>query len=188
MSLTPLTSASAVIQMHAWAALLALAVGVYILIRPKGSIAHRWMGRFWLMAMLVAVLSSFFIHELRTWGPWSPIHILSLITLILMVRAYQAIRQRRVPLHAELMKSAFYNALLLATFFTFLPGRIMHEVVFGPSGAKNAYAAIPLWAWILIGVALVMGGRHLLALWSRKRLSAKKAGRDLHASTKHISS
>src|SRR3546814_19870784 len=106
-----------------------------VLWRRKGTPAHRWSGRIWLIIMLVTVGSSFFIHELRTWGPWSPIHVLSVVTLILMLRAYVAIRKRQVVLHTELMKATYYNALLLATFFTFMPGRIMHEVVFGAAPA-----------------------------------------------------
>ncbi|MBV6305921.1 DUF2306 domain-containing protein [Candidimonas humi] len=174
MSLAPLTSASAVIQVHAWAAIFALALGVVVLARRKGTPSHRWSGRIWAAAMLVAVLSSFFIHELRTWGQWSPIHILSVITLVLLVRAYVAIRQRKVQLHAELMKATFYNALLLATFFTFLPGRIMHDVVFGPS--PEAAGAVPMWVWIVGGVVVVMGGRHLAAKWHRKTRAAAGAG------------
>lgn len=176
MSLIPLTSASAVIQLHAWTAIVALGLGVYMMLRRKGTVAHRWVGRFWLVIMLVTVVSSFFIHDLRTWGPWSPIHILSLITLILLLRAYQAIRQRKVMQHAELMKSAFYNALLLATFFTFLPGRIMHDVVFGPSVASDIDPAMPLWAWIVIGVALVVGGRHTISALNKRRHSPRAQG------------
>lgn len=168
MSLSPLTSASAVIQIHAWAAMLALVLGIAMLARKKGTPSHRWSGRIWAMAMLLAVLSSFFIHELRTWGAWSPIHVLSVITLVLLARAYAAIRQRKVQLHAELMKATFYNALLLATFFTFLPGRIMHDVVFGPSPASGAGNPVPLWVWIVGGVILVVGGRHLAARWRRQ--------------------
>src|SRR5690606_2796460 len=162
MSLAPLNAASTVVQIHAWSAIFALVVGVVMMLRTKGSSAHRWTGRCWLIAMLTAVLSSLFIHELRTWGAWSPIHILSLITLVLLVRAYWAIRRGKVLQHAGLMKSAFYNALLLATFFTFLPGRIMHQVVFGVSTADASQQAVPLWVWILIGVALVSGGRYVL--------------------------
>ncbi len=169
MSLAPLTSASTVIQLHTWTAILALVLGIWVLTRPKGNTPHRWTGRFWLVLMLAAVLSSFFIHELRMWGPWSPIHILSVITLALLVRAYLAIRQRKVALHAGLMKAAFYNALLVATFFTFLPGRIMHDVVFGPSPAAETAPAVPLWIWIVAGVILVVGGRQLAARRSRKR-------------------
>lgn len=163
MNLEPLSSASVVIQVHAWAAILALMLGVLMLARPKGTQLHRWIGRCWLTVMLLVVLSSFFIHELHTWGPWSPIHILSLITLVLMVRAYRAIRRRNIAVHAELMKAAFYNALLLATFFTFLPGRIMYEVVFGRPADTAVSALIPLWVWILVGVVVVTGGRRMVA-------------------------
>jgi len=169
MSLEPLNSASATIQVHAWAAILALLFGVVMLVRAKGTVVHRRLGRYWLVAMLVTVISSFFIHELRIWGPWSPIHVLSLITLVLMLRAWVAIRQRKVALHADLMKSAFYNALLLATFFTFLPGRIMHEVVFGPAPEGMPQGAVPMWAWIVIGVVAVLGGRHAWAMWRKRR-------------------
>ncbi|TEA78138.1 hypothetical protein [Allopusillimonas ginsengisoli] len=80
------------------------------------------------------------------------------------------------------MKSAFYNALLLAIFFTVLPGRIMHDVVFGVSTADASQQAVPLWAWILIGVALVSGGRYVLTrsngklLWIRLSRSDKDSG------------
>lgn len=176
MSLVPLTSASAVIQLHAWAAMLALVLGAAMMLGRKGTRIHRWIGRVWVVGMLASVLSSFFIHELRTWGPWSPIHLLSVITVVLVVRAYRAIRQRKVQLHAEIMKVAFYNALLLATFFTFLPGRIMHEVVFGPSADASSAGAIPQWVWITIGVVGVTGGRHLWMLLARKSAAAGSVG------------
>lgn len=87
-----------------------------------------------------------------------------------MVRAYLAIRQRKVALHAELMKAAYYNALLLATFFTFMPGRIMYQVVFGaPSASIDAeYTTVPLWVWIVLGVIVVAGGRHLAERWQKQ--------------------
>jgi uncharacterized membrane protein len=169
MSLEPLDTASPVIQIHAWAAIFALVLGVGVLWRRKGTPSHRWSGRVWLVAMLVTVLSSFFIHQLRTWGPWSPIHILSLVTLYLMVRAYVAIRRRKIVLHSELMKATYYNALLLATFFTFMPGRIMHEVVFGASPASSAYQVVPLWVWIVGGVIVVFGARYFASRLGRRR-------------------
>jgi len=168
MSLAPLASASAVIQVHAWAAMFALALGVVVLARRKGTRGHRWSGRIWVAAMLIAVLSSFAIHESRTWGSWSPIHILSVTTLVLLILACVAIRQRKVQRHAELMKAAFYNALLLAAVFTFLPGRIMHDVVFGPAPETGTGSTVPIWVWVVSGVLVVVGGRHLAARWRRK--------------------
>jgi uncharacterized membrane protein len=40
-------------------------------------------------------------------------------------------RHRRVVKHRNAMISIFLGALLIAGFFTFLPGRIMHAVAFG---------------------------------------------------------
>ncbi len=151
-------------------------LGAGVLWRRKGTPSHRWSGRVWLVVMLITVLSSFFIHEIRTWGPWSPIHILSLVTLVLMARAYVAIRQRKILLHRELMKATYYNALLLATFFTFLPGRIMHEVVFGASPASAGNATVPLWVWIVLGVVVAVGGRHLAEKWGKQARAGSPGG------------
>ena len=83
MSLAPLFAAPAVIQLHAFAALGAFALGVVQLSAPKGTIPHRLFGWVWAGLMLAVVVSSFFIHTIRLWGPWSPIHLLSLFTLII---------------------------------------------------------------------------------------------------------
>lgn len=171
MSLEPLTSASAVIQIHAWTAIVGVLLGAVVLWQRKGTRPHRFLGRVWFIAMLVAVGTSFFIHVLRTWGAWSPIHVLSVVTLALMARAYIAIRKRHVPLHNKLMKACYYNALLLAAFFTFMPGRIMYEVVFGTSTAK-VNNTVPLWVWIVLGVLLVLGSRKLIEY----RLTKRKLG------------
>lgn len=169
MSLAPLNSASGVIQIHAWVAIFSLFLGALVLWRRKGTSSHRWYGRVWLIAMLATAGTSFFIHELRTWGIWSAIHILSLITLVLMIRAYVAIRQRKIKRHADLIKSTYYNALLLATFFTFMPGRIMHEVVFGQTTGPQSEPIFPLWIWIVAGVVLVVGGRAFAQYWWAQR-------------------
>src|SRR5690606_3010429 len=173
MSLEPLTSAAPVIQVHAWTAIAAVVLGAIVLLRKKGDAWHRWTGRCWLAVMLATVLSSFFIHELRTWGAWSPIHILSAVTLFLLARAYQAIRKRNVTRHADLMKTAFFNALLLAGFFTFLPGRIMYAVVFGPPSPDSAISGTLMWALIIGAVIIVSGWRHVGAL-------AKRLGKPAH--------
>ncbi|WP_081745666.1 DUF2306 domain-containing protein [Bordetella petrii] len=179
MSLEPLTSAAPVIQVHAWAAIAAVALGAIVLLRKKGDAWHRWTGRCWLAVMLVTVLSSFFIHELRTWGAWSPIHILSVVTLFLLVRAYQAIRKRNVTRHAHLMKTAFFNALLLAGFFTFLPGRIMYAVVFGPPASDASMSATLMWTLIIGAVIVVSGWRHAPAL-------IRRLGKPAHAPQRRL--
>ena len=132
MTLAPLLAAPAVIQLHAFAALAAFALGVVQLSAPKGTIPHRVFGWIWATLMLTVVLSSFFIHTIRLWGPWSPIHLISIFTLIMLPLAVLRARRHQVEHHRRAMTGLFAGALVIAGIFTFLPGRIMHEVLFGP--------------------------------------------------------
>ena len=75
MTLAPLLSASPAIKLHAFAAMAAFALGVVQLSAPKGTRVHRTVGWLWVVLMLIVSISAFWIHELRLWGPWSPIHL-----------------------------------------------------------------------------------------------------------------
>jgi len=130
MTLAPLLAAPAVIQLHAFAALAAFALGAVQLATPKGTIPHRLFGWLWAALMLAIVLSSFFIHTIRVWGPWSPIHLLSVSTLVMLPLAVLQARRHQVAQHRRAMISLFVGALVIAGIFTLLPGRIMHAVVF----------------------------------------------------------
>ncbi len=132
MTLAPLLAAPAVIQWHAFAALGAFALGAVQLAAPKGTIPHRLFGWIWATLMFTVVISSFFIHQIRLWGPWSPIHLLSLFTLIMLPLAVLRARRHEVERHRRAMTSMFVGALVIAGAFALLPGRIMHDVVFGP--------------------------------------------------------
>jgi uncharacterized membrane protein len=132
MTLAPLLAASPAIQLHAFAALAAFALGAVQLAAPKGTIPHRLFGWLWAGLMLTVVISSFFIHEIRLWGPWSPIHLLSVFTLIMLPLAVWAARRHDVRRHQRAMVGLFAGALAIAGIFTFMPGRIMHAVLFGP--------------------------------------------------------
>jgi uncharacterized membrane protein len=131
MNLAPLLAAPLVIQIHAFAALGAFALGALQLAAPKGTIPHRAVGWIWAGLMLAVVLSSFFIHTIRLLGPFSPIHLLSIFTLAMLPLAVWRARQHDVRKHRRAMLGLFVGALVIAGVFTFLPGRIMHAVVFG---------------------------------------------------------
>ncbi len=131
MSLSPLLAAARVIQLHAVAAIAAFALGLGQLVALKGTRAHRFAGWIWAGLMLVVAVSSLWIHELRVWGPWSPIHLLSLLVIATVPAAVFAARRHEVARHRRAMIQLFVFALVLAGAFTLLPGRIMHAVVFG---------------------------------------------------------
>jgi uncharacterized membrane protein len=132
MSLAPLLQASPAIQLHAFAALAAFVLGLIQLAAPKGTLPHRALGWVWVTLMVAVGISAFFIHEIRLWGPWSPIHLLAIFTLVMLPIAVVHARRHAVERHRWAMVSIFAGALVVAGLFTLLPGRIMHAVAFGP--------------------------------------------------------
>ena len=128
----PLLNAPPVIQLHAVAAMAAFALGVVQLSAAKGTLPHRTLGWIWVTLMVVVSITAFFIHEIRLWGPWSPIHLLAIFTLVTLPLAVWHARRHAVAKHRTTMIGIFTGALVIAGLFTFVPGRIMHAVVFGP--------------------------------------------------------
>ena len=131
MTLAPLLNASPAIQVHAFAAMGAFALGLVQLAAPKGTLPHRTLGFIWVALMAIVCLTSFFIHQIRIWGVWSPIHLLSIFTLTMLPFAVWQAHRHHVEPHRKVMIGIFSGALVVAGIFTFLPGRIMHAVLFG---------------------------------------------------------
>ena len=132
MTLAPLLDASPVIQVHALAAMSALGLGIMQLAAPKGTLPHRTIGWTWVALMALLAVSSFWIHTIRLFGPFSPIHLLSIFTLVMLPIAVLRAHRHQVPQHRKAMIGLFVGALLVAGLFTFVPGRIMYKVAFGP--------------------------------------------------------
>ena len=131
MTLAPLLNASPVIQVHAFAAMSALVLGIVQLAAPKGTLPHRTVGWVWVTLMTVIAVSSFWIHTIRLVGPFSPIHLLSIFTLVMLPIAVLHAHRHHVAQHRKTMIGIFVGALVIAGLFTFVPGRIMYKVAFG---------------------------------------------------------
>lgn len=149
MTLAPLEHASFAIQLHVATAVLAFLLGGVVLFRTKGDRAHRMAGKVWVVLMLAVALTSFFIHTIRLVGPWSPIHLLSIITLWSLYSGVRAVRRKRISEHRRTMQSLYLGALVIAGGFSFLPGRIMHEVFFG---GQNPWVGVIFLAAIAVFV------------------------------------
>lgn len=131
MSLAPLLDAAPAIPFHAFAAMTAFVLGLVQFAAPKGTLPHRTLGWIWVALMVVVAVSSFWIHQIRLFGPWRPIHLLSIFTPIMLVVGVLYARRHNVRGHRITMISIFAGALVVAGLFTFVPGRIMHAVIFG---------------------------------------------------------
>jgi len=116
---------------HALAAFAAVIIGAIQLWMRKGGRVHRIMGYIWVALMAIVALSSFFIHEIRLIGAFSPIHLLSIFTLWSLYMAIRTAKDRRINAHRRWMQNLYVMALLITAAFTFLPGRTMHMVLFG---------------------------------------------------------
>ena len=120
------------ILFHIATAAVAAILGPFILFRRKGDHIHKVTGRIWAGLMIVTAISSAFI---RTPGAgiagtgFSYIHVFTVWTLINIPLGIWAIRQKRVAMHRGMM-TGLYLGLLIAGGFTFIPGRLLGNLVF----------------------------------------------------------
>src|ERR1700761_9463393 len=131
MTLAPLLDAAPQIPLHAFAAMAAFVLGLVQFAAPKGTLPHRTIGWIWVVLMIAVAASSFWIHQIRLVGPFSPIHLLSIFVLVIVPIGVWRAHRHDVSGHRKTMVLTFIGALVIAGLFTLLPGRIMHAVVFG---------------------------------------------------------
>ncbi|RKE84233.1 DUF2306 domain-containing protein [Rhizobium sp. AG855] len=165
MSLSLLLQASPAIQIHVAAAVSALLLGTYLLVATKGTTTHKSLGRIWIGIMVVTSFSSFFIHSLRLVYGFSPIHLLSVLTLVGSWQAVAAARAGRIAEHRRHVGNLYSLALLTAGAFTLLPGRLMHKLLFG-EGQGQVHL-------LVIGMVLVLV---VFFQWWLRRDSRRRSG------------
>lgn len=119
------------IPIHAIIAIAAIIIGGLQLSLKKGTSLHKFMGRVWVGLMLIVSFTSFFIHELNIWGKYSPIHLLSIWTIIAVVLGVYFARIGNIKRHKIFMVWTYWLALVLTGLFTFYPGRVMNIMLFG---------------------------------------------------------
>ena len=119
------------IPTHAIAAMIAIVIGAIQLLMKKGTHIHRLLGWVWIGLLIIVCVTSFFIYEIKLWGNYSPIHLLSVFTLFSLGGSVYYAQNGMIKQHRISMISIYFLALILTGFFTLLPGRIMNEVLFG---------------------------------------------------------
>ena len=109
--------------------------------------------------MVVVAVSAFWINYIRSWGPFSPLHLLSVVTLTSLMTGIGALRvmadrRRAVALHRQTMTTLYASALVIPGAFTLLPGRLLGRTLFPAD-----------WPWLnyaVMGVMIAAGVTILL--------------------------
>ena len=150
MSLTPLLEAGFVIQTHAISATVAVLLGPIIFYGRKGTPLHKRLGKIWALAMAFAIASSAFIWQIRLVGPFSPIHILTVLGTWGLISGIDHARKGRIAAHEATIKSLYFWGLGVAGVFTFFPGRVMSRMVFPQYETEGFYLMLGLFLAVLL--------------------------------------
>ena len=114
---------------HLAAVVPAIAIGVIQLASKKGSRPHKVLGWIWVLSMVVAAVSSFWIRELRKGAGFSVIHLLSIWVLVSLTCAIWFIRRGNVRAHQRFMVGTLLG-LAGAGIGAVMPGRFLGQLLF----------------------------------------------------------
>ncbi|MFK3665393.1 DUF2306 domain-containing protein [Ochrobactrum soli] len=137
MNFAPLLQAPLAVQLHVATVVPAALLGAFILLRKKGTRRHKYLGRIWMVLMVVTAMTSFFIHQINLLWGFSPIHILSVLVIAGCIRSVIAARQGDIVIHRRITRRVYFLGIIGAGLFAFMPGRIMNAVVFTDMSASS---------------------------------------------------
>ena len=131
MNLSLIAQAPLAVKIHLVTVIPAFFIGTWLIFfSTKGATIHRALGVLYLTLMTVTAITTFFVRVLDS-GKLSLIHLFIPLTLGGVIVTTVALRQGNIARHKRSMIGLYVGALLVAGGFTFLPGRLMHEVFFG---------------------------------------------------------
>jgi uncharacterized membrane protein len=118
------------VKIHLVTVIPAFFIGTWLIFfSTKGARVHRGLGVFYLALMTITAITALFIRVIDP-GHLSLIHLFVPLTLVGVTSTIVALKRRNIAGHKRSMIGLYVGALLIAGGFTFLPGRLMHEVFF----------------------------------------------------------
>lgn len=121
------------IVLHISTVLPAIPLGGYLLLAPKGTKWHKYLGKAWVALMVTTALSAVFIR----WDGglnfgFSVIHIFVPMTLWASFKLIRAARRGDMKTHKKEILGLYLGALMIPGMASMaLPGRLMHVWLFG---------------------------------------------------------
>lgn len=144
-----LFNAPIAVQIHVAGAVPALLLTPLVLWRPRRDRLHRLAGYGWVLAMAVTAISSFWITGFGVVGPFSPIHLLSVLTIFGLVTGVRAAIRKDMRGHRAAMTNMSWG-LAAAGLLNFLPGRLTNRIVLDGAG-WDGFAAVVVLAVLAAG-------------------------------------
>jgi uncharacterized membrane protein len=118
---------------HLATVLPAFIIGTYMMVRRKGTPAHRLLGKLYMVLMLLTAAFTLFMPALvgPTWlGHFGFIHLFSASVFYSVPAAYFAARRHNVNVHKGNMIGLYVGGLLIAGSFALMPGRLLNTWLF----------------------------------------------------------
>ena len=150
MTFEPLLNAPFAVQFHVATVLPAAVLGAILLGSPKGTPAHRLLGKIWLVLMVLTSFSTFFIHGLNVVGGFSPIHLLSIYVILGSVRAIQTARHGNIRAHRAHVAGMYFGGIVVAGLFTLVPHRVMGAMIFDATSGFTSGLAVAVVSVVLV--------------------------------------
>jgi uncharacterized membrane protein len=118
---------------HLATVLPAFVIGTYMMVRRKGTPAHRLLGKLYMLLMLITAGITLFMPAIvgpKLFGHFGFIHLFSVLVFVSVPKAYLAARSHNISAHKHSMIGLYIGGLLIAGSFAFMPGRLLNTWLF----------------------------------------------------------
>ena len=166
MNIEPLFQLPVAIQIHVLSAMIAFVLGPVALWRKRRDSLHKITGYAWVSSMATVAVSSFWISGFQVFGPFSPIHGLSVFVLWSLFDSVRLARRGNIAGHKEAMQSLYLWAVCITGLLTLVPDRFLGKYVFGTTRDFGLAAILATIAILLLSYY----GTRVLPLGKVKRL------------------
>jgi uncharacterized membrane protein len=118
---------------HLVTAVAAFVLGLFMLLRRKGTYSHRLLGWIWVALMGSTALASTFIRDYKlpnVYG-YTPIHLFTVTVAVMLPLGIWYVKRGRIEGHRKTMQRMYLGACVIAGLFTLLPGRFLGSLLWG---------------------------------------------------------
>lgn len=109
-------------------------IGMVIFFKKKGTTFHKQFGRVYMVLMLSTAILTLFMPATigkQFLGHFGYIHLFSVMVLYTVPLAIIRAKKGNIKAHKRAMIFLYIGAIGIAGFFAFMPGRYLHELLFG---------------------------------------------------------